>query len=178
MKTTDAFGDLLTTITASFLAGSEEDLNHPAIVAASDKFKTIFSGLPNQLAEARYEHHPLGTESTYHIEKRLVACVQQLAQDMGGLRSAAATQFSLLAESIERKCPVAQVTSCSPVPASSSTTTPLPAKDAAKPSVERRGSNDSSSSNEEGQSPVSYARSASNPGWKSGISRLLTGLSI
>lgn len=60
MMTTDAFGDLLTTITASFLAGSEEDLNHPTIVAASEKFKTVFSSLPAQLADARYEHHPLG----------------------------------------------------------------------------------------------------------------------
>lgn len=147
MKTTDAFGDLLTTVTSSFLAGSEEDLNHPATIAASDKFKTVFNGLPNQLAEARYEHHPLGTESQYHIEKRLVACVQQLAQDMGGLRSAAATQFSLLAESTG--------TSQGSAPANSSDNTPVPTK-STKPRLEHRSSDDSSTSSEEGQSPVSH----------------------
>lgn len=108
VKTTDAFGDLLTTITSSFLSGSDEDMNHPTVVAAAEKFKSVFGSLPNQLAEARYEHHPLGTESQYHIEARLVQCVQRLAQDIGGLRSAAATQFALLSESGSHHTPQAQ----------------------------------------------------------------------
>lgn len=162
MKTTDCFGDLLTAITASFLAGAEEDLNHPAVIAASDKFKTAYNALPGQLADARYEHHPLGTESQYHIEKHLIECVQQLAQDLGGLRSAAETQFSLLAEmpSIDgRKCSIAQ-----PLGSSDPTSSIIPAgqklaRDAQAPDQvlspisEHRSSDNSDSTSEQGQEP-------------------------
>lgn len=97
-KSTSAFGDLLAMITGSFLSGLEEDFTHPVVVAASDRFKSVFSSLPTHLSEAKYEHHLLGSEKRYHIEQRLVKCMQQLAQDIGGLRSAAAMQFSLLAD--------------------------------------------------------------------------------
>lgn len=44
------------------------------------------------------EHYVLGTEDQYKHEASLVNCMQRLAQSIGGLRSAAMTQFTLLRE--------------------------------------------------------------------------------
>lgn len=41
----------------------------------------------------------MGREREYHIEVQLVNCMQRLAQSIGGLRSAASTQFLLIEQS-------------------------------------------------------------------------------
>lgn len=57
----------------------------------------MFTSLTKNLNEAKYEHYIRGTEQEYELETKLVECMQRLAQHIGGLRSAASTQFSLLA---------------------------------------------------------------------------------
>ena len=41
----------------------------------------------------------MGREREYHIEVQLVSCMRRLAQSIGGLRSAASTQFLLVEQS-------------------------------------------------------------------------------
>lgn len=99
MKTTDSFGEVLIMITRSFLTGSEDEMKHPAFIAAAERYQTVYSSLTKHLLEAKYEHYLLGSVEEYNIEKRLVECMQRLSQSIGGLRSAAATQFTLLSQS-------------------------------------------------------------------------------
>lgn len=98
-KATDSLGEMLTIITRSFLSGSEEELKHPAFVTASNQYKSVFKSLIKNLGEAKYEHFFLGTEKEYKIETRLVKCMERLTQNIGGLRSSAETQFTLMNKS-------------------------------------------------------------------------------
>ncbi|KAI9669664.1 MAG: hypothetical protein M1831_007360 [Alyxoria varia] len=102
LKSTDAFADLVSGITSAFLIGSEDELKHAVVTAATDKLNSAYNSLDPNLAESRYEHFIFGSEKVYWIEKRLVACMQRLSQDVGGLRSAAAIEFSLLAEGVAK----------------------------------------------------------------------------
>ena len=95
IEVTDCFGDMLSLITRSFLTGSEEDIEHPD---ASARFQKTLKSLDKNLKEAKYEHYFWGTESEYVMEAKLVQTMQRLAQNIGGLRSAAATQFGLLGQ--------------------------------------------------------------------------------
>lgn len=99
IKATDSFGDMLTMITHGFLSGSETDLRSTSFNKAQSRYKSVFTQLTKNLREARFEHYVLGTEEEYRLEANLVYCMQRLAQSIGGLRSAATTQFSLLKES-------------------------------------------------------------------------------
>lgn len=82
-------------ITTAFLVGSaEEDRLH----VASESYKSLFTNLAKNLKEAKYEYYVIGREREYDIEARLVRCMERLGQDIGGLRSAASTQFLLLAQ--------------------------------------------------------------------------------
>ena len=99
IKATDVMGDMLTIITRSFLSGSEKDLKEKAFVKASNQSKALFRTLVKNLSEAKYEHYILGTEQEFEIEWQLVKCLEKLMQSIGGLRSAAETQFTLLAQS-------------------------------------------------------------------------------
>jgi len=98
IKTTDSFGEMLTMITRGFLSGSETDLRSMPFNKAQSKYKSVFTQLTKNLKEAKMEHYVLGTEEEYKLEASLVNCMQRLAQSIGGLRSAATTQFSLLRE--------------------------------------------------------------------------------
>lgn len=98
IKSTDAMGEMLTHITRSFLSGVEADLKTPTFLKASDQSKSTYKTLVKNLEEAKYEHYVLGTEEEYMIASRLVKCLEQLMQSIGGLRSAAETQFTLLAQ--------------------------------------------------------------------------------
>ena len=98
IQVTDSFGDLLAMITRGFLTGSEEELQQDSFQDASDKYKKVFTSLTKNLKEAKYEHYIVGTEKEYQLEAKLVNCIQRLAQNMGGLRSAAFTQFLLIAQ--------------------------------------------------------------------------------
>jgi hypothetical protein len=98
IKANDSMGEMLTSITRSFLSGSEADLKNSAFVKASSESRANYKTLVQNLSEAKYEHYMLGTESEYRIASRLVKCYEQLMQNIGGLRSAAETQFTFLAQ--------------------------------------------------------------------------------
>ncbi|KAI9769527.1 MAG: hypothetical protein M1840_004004 [Geoglossum simile] len=98
IKVTDSFGYMLAMITRGFLTGSGEELHNQSFVEASNRYKSVFTSLTKSLREAKYEHYAFGTENEYYIEARLVDCMQRLTQNIGGLRSSAETQFSLLSQ--------------------------------------------------------------------------------
>ncbi|KAF4636320.1 hypothetical protein G7Y89_g1758 [Cudoniella acicularis] len=98
IKTTDSMGSMLTMITRGFLSGSETDLRSSSFNNAQSKYRSVFKQLTKNLREAKFEHYFLGTENQYKLEAGLVNCMHRLAQSIGGLRSAATTQFSLLRE--------------------------------------------------------------------------------
>ena len=98
IQITDRFGDMLTMITRSFLTGSEAELHQKQFLDASNQYKAVLNSMAKNLKEARYEHYVVGTEREYRLEAKLVDCMQRLAQNVGGLRSAASTQFLLLAQ--------------------------------------------------------------------------------
>ncbi len=112
--TTDSMGDMLAIITRSFLYGSEDVLQHRSFVTASETYKSAFGSLTKNLSEARTEHYLLGTEEQFKVEARLVRCLERLAQSLGGLRSAAATQFTLLGRSSVRERMTPRTGSASP----------------------------------------------------------------
>jgi len=99
IKVTESFGDMLTMITRGFLTGSESDLKSAAYENAQVRYNAVFAQLTKNLQEAKLEHYVLGTEKEFALERSLVSCMQKLAQSIGGLRSAASTQFTLLKES-------------------------------------------------------------------------------
>ncbi|KAF2739414.1 hypothetical protein EJ04DRAFT_508707 [Polyplosphaeria fusca] len=99
IKSTDAMGEMLTGITRGFLSGSESELKHDSFIQATTQSKTVFKTLVKNLGEAKMEHYLFGTETEHKVEARLVKCLEQLMQSIGGLRSAAETQFTLLAQS-------------------------------------------------------------------------------
>jgi gas vesicle protein len=99
IRSTDAMADMLNGITRSFLSGAEQDLKNDSFVKASNLSNSTFKTLVKNLGEAKFEHYALGTEEEYKIQARLVKCLETLIQNIGGLRSAAETQFTLLAQS-------------------------------------------------------------------------------
>jgi hypothetical protein len=102
IKATDSMGEMLTSITRSFLSGSEADLKNSSFLKASSQSRATYKNLVKNLGEAKYEHYMLGTETEYRIASRLVRCYEQLMQSIGGLRSAAETQFTLLQQAEEQ----------------------------------------------------------------------------
>ena len=98
IRTTDSFGDMLTISTRRLLDGSETDMRSSSFNKAQSKYRSVFKELTKNLREAKFEHYLLGTEEQYTVEANLVNCMRKLAQSIGGLRSAATTQFSLLKE--------------------------------------------------------------------------------
>lgn len=98
IQVTDSFADMLAAITRSFLTGSEDELLQDGFLHASSQYRAVLTSLTQNLKEAKFEHYFVGTENEYHLEAKLVNCIQRLAQNIGGLRSAATTQFLLLAQ--------------------------------------------------------------------------------
>lgn len=99
IKSTDAMAIVLIGITRSFLSGAEQEVKSDLFVKATDQSNATFKTLVKNLGEAKFEHYALGTEEEYKINARLVKCLEKLMQSIGGLRSAAETQFTLLAQS-------------------------------------------------------------------------------
>jgi gas vesicle protein len=99
IQSTDAMAETLNAIARSFLSGVEQDLRDESFVKASNKSQSTYKTLVKNLGEAKFEHYVLGTEEEYKISARLVKCLEKLIQSIGGLRSAAETQFTLLAQS-------------------------------------------------------------------------------
>jgi hypothetical protein len=60
------------------------------------------TSMQKNLVEAQREHYFLGSEKQYHIEARLVRCLDRLSQNLGGLRSAASTQFAILRKALDQ----------------------------------------------------------------------------
>jgi hypothetical protein len=116
IQATDAMAEMLTGITTSFLSGAEQDLKSDAFVKASTQSQSTFKTLVKNLGEAKFEHYALGTEEEHRIHARLVKCLEKLIQSIGGLRSAAETQFTLLEQS-EATAPAPQ-----PMPSSGTVT--------------------------------------------------------
>ena len=58
--------------------------------------------MQKNLVEAQREHYFLGSEKQYHIEAKLVRCLGRLSQNLGGLRSAASTQFAILRKALDQ----------------------------------------------------------------------------
>ncbi|KAJ5291158.1 Transcriptional coactivator SAGA-type complex Ada1/Tada1 [Penicillium angulare] len=100
---TSTLATMLAMITQAFLSGSEEDLTSAEFIETEAKHRKAYSQLDNLVREAKLEHFVAGTEKEYRLEKKLVRWVQDITHNMGGLRSAAALQFSLIKETIARE---------------------------------------------------------------------------
>jgi hypothetical protein len=87
---------MLTAITDSFLGGSEEEIYQAEFMNAFAQNRDSYDKLDNLVKESKLEHFVAGTEKQYRLEKNLVRLLQDIAQNMGGLQSAAALQFQLL----------------------------------------------------------------------------------
>lgn len=99
VKITDHLEEVLTFITRGFLSGADEDLNNQIFEAAQKRYNSSFNSLVKNLRESRFEHYFFGSERVHELEVKLVKCIERLAQDLVGLRSAASTQFSLIQKS-------------------------------------------------------------------------------
>ncbi|CAL5874923.1 uncharacterized protein PFLUO_LOCUS9225 [Penicillium psychrofluorescens] len=100
---TDTLAVMLAAITEGFLSGSEEELKSTEFWDAETKHKKAYNQLDKLVREAKLEHYVVGTETEYRLEKKLVRWVQDITHNMGGLRSAAGLQFSLIKETIARE---------------------------------------------------------------------------
>ncbi|KAJ6141679.1 hypothetical protein N7470_010069 [Penicillium chermesinum] len=98
VKAADTLATMLSLITASFLDGSEEILASEKFLKAERDHRQAYNKLDGLIRDAKLEHFLAGTEKEYRLEKRLVRWVQDITHNMGGLRSAAALQFSLIRE--------------------------------------------------------------------------------
>lgn len=99
ISVTDSFAEILIMITRGFLSGLEDETKTKQYQKWTDQYKKALASLDKSLREAKFEHYVFGTEREYNLEARLVECMQRLAQNIGGLRGAASTQFLLLAQS-------------------------------------------------------------------------------
>ncbi|RYP32087.1 hypothetical protein DL766_004094 [Monosporascus sp. MC13-8B] len=93
-----SLGDMLTMISHSFLSGNEEDLTSKSFTKASSVYTSTLTRLNINARESKYEYYLLGMEQIYRQDKAVVKSMESLAQSLGGLRSAANTQFELLKE--------------------------------------------------------------------------------
>ncbi|KAH8704729.1 transcriptional regulator of RNA polII, SAGA, subunit-domain-containing protein [Talaromyces proteolyticus] len=96
---TNTLAIMLAGVTESFLTGSDENLRASGFADASARNRKAYGVLDNLVKEAKLEHYVAGTEREYRLEKRLVRCIQDINQNMGGLQSAASLQFQLLKQS-------------------------------------------------------------------------------
>lgn len=93
---TDCLSDMLALITSSFISGDEGELQDQVLSSVTERHKKLFSSLPQNLKESKYEHMFLGTERQAQFEAKLASCIQRITQSIGGLRSAAAMQFEVI----------------------------------------------------------------------------------
>lgn len=97
-KGSNSLGDMLTMITHGFLSGSEEEMSTPEFNKASNGYRSAYSKMSKNLREAKYEHYFVGDEKIYQLDKAVYKSMENLSQSIGGLGSAANTQFILLRE--------------------------------------------------------------------------------
>src|SRR6185436_11662387 len=97
-KASISLGDALSLITHGFLSGTEEEFTSAEFKQASASWSSAYSSMTKNLREAKYEHYVVGDERIYKLDKSVYKSMETLAQSIGGLRSAAETQFELLKE--------------------------------------------------------------------------------
>lgn len=98
-KASTSLGDMLAMITHGFLSGAEDELTVSGeFRAANANWNAAHAAMTKNLKEAKYEHYAVGHASLYQLEKLVYKSMETLAQSIGGLRSAANTQFELLRE--------------------------------------------------------------------------------
>ncbi|KAF3809153.1 hypothetical protein GCG54_00011349 [Colletotrichum gloeosporioides] len=93
-----SLADMLAMITRGFLNGSENEIMSGDFAFVVRQYKATHAKMTKSLRESKFEHWVLGREKVYDLEKALVKSLESLSQAIGGLRSAANTQFSLLKE--------------------------------------------------------------------------------
>ncbi|KAI2625919.1 Fusaric acid resistance protein-like-domain-containing protein [Hypoxylon sp. NC1633] len=93
-----SLGDMLSMISSGFLSGAEEDFTSNAFTKASTGYTSTLSQMNKNARESKYEYYFLGQEQIYRQDRDVVKSMEKLAQSLGGLRSAANTQFELLKE--------------------------------------------------------------------------------
>lgn len=95
-KATASLGGMLSAISASFLKGVEEEQMSAGFTASSATYNATYPQMLKNLREAKFEDYFLGRERIYLLERSTVKAIETLARSIGGLRSAANTQLSLL----------------------------------------------------------------------------------
>ncbi|KAI0002751.1 Fusaric acid resistance protein-like-domain-containing protein [Xylariaceae sp. FL0662B] len=93
-----SLGEMLAMISSGFLSGAEEEFTSNAFTTASARYTSSLTQMNKNARESKYEYYVLGHEQTYRHDKAVVKSMESLAQSLGGLRSAANTQFELLKE--------------------------------------------------------------------------------
>lgn len=112
---TDTLATMLAIITESFLSGSEEELTSAEFIEAEAKHRKAYGQLDKLVREAKLEHYAAGSEREYRLEKKLVRWVQDITHNMGGLRSAASLQFSLIRETFARETRASEGAQATPI---------------------------------------------------------------
>ncbi|KAI1350895.1 ribosomal protein L19 [Xylaria sp. FL0043] len=93
-----SLGKMLSMISSGFLSGAEEDFTSKSFTNASTTYTSTLTLMNKNARESKYEYYLLGREQIYRRDKAVVKSMENLAQSIGGLRSAANTQFELLKE--------------------------------------------------------------------------------
>lgn len=96
VKASVALGDVLTAVNSSFLRGDTWHDHPNEISKASSAYKQTHAAVLKSLRESKFEQYFLGREKVYAVERSIVQAMETLAQSIGGLRSAAKTQQTLL----------------------------------------------------------------------------------
>lgn len=104
-KASVSLGDMLSMISRGFLSGSEHEMLSPEFSAASASYASVYGQMTKNLREAKFERYFLGREMIYQLDRAVVKSMETLAQSIGGLRSAAKTQFALLKEAPDPDVP-------------------------------------------------------------------------
>ncbi|EMC96028.1 hypothetical protein BAUCODRAFT_71630 [Baudoinia panamericana UAMH 10762] len=102
---TDLLGEMLISITRAFLQGRKSDLENEQYKTLAQEHQASVGSMGKNLCEAKRELWFLGRERQYDIEDKVVDCLTGLAQDLGGLRSAAFAQFAFLDEALAEASP-------------------------------------------------------------------------
>jgi len=97
-KASSALGEMLCMITRGFLSGSEEEVLSADFTAASAAYSATYPQMLKNLRDAKFERYFVGHEKLYQLDRAVVKSIETLSQSIGGLRSAANTQFALLKE--------------------------------------------------------------------------------
>lgn len=97
-KASSSLGDMLGMISHGFLSGAEEEMHTIEFTKAEKAYDASYSKMSKALREAKFEHYFVGDEKIYQLDKAVYKSMENLAQSIRGLRSAANTQFQLLSE--------------------------------------------------------------------------------